>query len=96
METVPETFKCTHWTFDTDEQVCFLKYSNGGLRNIDTDAGDRTISGNRACGCERMENIEYIGTDIEIENKPTISPETCADWCVLSISSGNTIIQRNV
>ena len=72
-----ETFKCTHWTYDKVSSDCYLKTSDGGARKFPAPS---RISGNRACGCVRHQNVDYIGNVINDTTKRT-STEACADWC---------------
>ena len=71
------TFKCTHWSFDNVQLNCYLKISDGGRSNKKTNA-TRT-SGNRACGCVRNNNVNYVGGE-DIDNRKLARIEDCADW----------------
>ena len=82
-----ETFQCTHWTFDRVSTECRLKRADGGSRHKSDDSSK--ISGNRACGCIRQQNVDYIGDAIKDGNR--VNAEACADWCGVLFLAGNQL-----
>ncbi len=77
---------CTHFTYRTDKQRCFLKSSSSGQRSK---AG--SISGNckgiptvaiPTAPCTIHQGVDYKGNDIESTFRTVDSVDVCADNCL--------------